>query len=83
MLPAADFADFDDDFDARARPAAFAAEALVRSFEPRWVSALPAADLAAFDEDFDARVRPAALAALLLVCRPLGMACSDLDSGVW
>jgi hypothetical protein len=45
----------------------------VRSFDPRWVSALPAADLADFDEDFADRVRPAALAALLPVRRPAPM----------
>jgi hypothetical protein len=73
VLPAADLAVFDADFDASVLLAARAADALVRSLDPRWVSALPAADLTDFDEDFAESARPAALAALLPVRRPAPM----------
>ena len=67
MLPAADFAAADDDFELKILPAALAAALPLSFLLPTWAKALPAADFAAADDDFELNVRLAALAALLLV----------------
>ena len=62
--PAADFADFDADFDRRVLLAADAAFERVTFVFPRCANVEPAADLADLDADFDLSVLLAAEAAL-------------------
>ena len=74
-LPAADFAAFDEDFDARVFAAEDAAAGLVTLLVLDCARVLPAADLAALFADFEASVLLAAVAAFGPVRSDFGIRC--------